>query len=169
MKKTLLLLIGLTIISCSSDDEDTRTTDPLIGTWIKSYPYTENGIEYNSVETFIVTSDGTLGDGTYIQTFGDDDGIDDRATVNGIWENSGILDENNPNNNNTYKPADFNLLNQIYSFSGTTNDGSDMDSSFVPLGFTSDFNSFNYLNECDEYDEDEEFAIDYCGVFFIRQ
>ena len=169
MKKTLLLLIGLTIISCSSDDDNTRTTDPFIGTWIRSYPYTENGIEYNSVETYIVTSDGTLGDGTYIQTFGDDDGkelkIDDRATVNGIWENSGILDENNPNNNNTYKPADFNLLNQIYSFSGTTNDGQDLESSFVPLGFTSDFNSFNYLNECDEYDEDEE----YCGVFWIRQ
>ena len=33
MKKILLLLIGLTIISCSSDDEDTRTTDPLIGIW----------------------------------------------------------------------------------------------------------------------------------------
>ena len=144
MKKILLLLIGLTIISCSSDDDNTRTTDPFIGTWIRSYPYTENGIEYNSVETYIVTSDGTLGDGTYIQTFGDDDGIDDRATVNGIWENSGILDENNPNNNNTYKPADFNLLNQIYSFSGTRNGGYAVGAISKVVKFTSDFNSFTY-------------------------
>ena len=33
MKKIILLFIGLTIISCSSDDDTNRTTDPLIGTW----------------------------------------------------------------------------------------------------------------------------------------
>ena len=38
MKKLLLLFLGLTLISCSSDedgdeDSDLRTTDPLIGTW----------------------------------------------------------------------------------------------------------------------------------------
>jgi hypothetical protein len=143
MKKTLLLLIGLTIISCSSDDEDTRTTDPLIGTWIKSYPVTENGIEYNIAETYIINSDGT-----YISTDGDEDGIDDYSTQNGVWENDG---------------TDFNLLNQSYAFSG--------DDYFVAFNYTlqirfeSDFNSFEILNECDELDEDEE----YCGVFYIRQ
>jgi hypothetical protein len=143
MKKILLLLIGLTIISCSSDDEDTRTTDPLIGTWIKSYPVTENGIEYNIAETYIINSDGT-----YISTDGDEDGIDDYSTQNGVWENDG---------------TDFNLLNQSYAFSG--------DDYFVAFNYTlqirfeSDFNSFEILNECDELDEDEE----YCGVFYIRQ
>ena len=143
MKKTLLLLIGLTIISCSSDDEDTRTTDPLIGTWIKSYPVTENGIEYNIAETYIINADGT-----YISTDGDEDGIDDYSTQNGVWENDG---------------TDFNLLNQSYAFSG--------DDYFVAFNYTlqirfeSDFNSFEILNECDELDEDEE----YCGVFYIRQ
>jgi hypothetical protein len=143
MKKTLLLLIGLTIISCSSDDEDTRTTDPLIGTWIKSFPVTENGIEYNIAETYIINSDGT-----YISTDGDEDGIDDYSTQNGVWENDG---------------TDFNLLNQSYAFSG--------DDYFVAFNYTlqirfeSDFNSFEILNECDELDEDEE----YCGVFYIRQ
>jgi hypothetical protein len=143
MKKILLLLIGLTIISCSSDDEDTRTTDPLIGTWIKSYPVTENGIEYNIAETYIINSDGT-----YISTDGDEDGIDDYSTQNGVWENDG---------------TDFNLLNQSYAFSG--------DDYFVAFNYTlqirfeSDFNSFEILNECDELDEDEE----YCGGFYIRQ
>ena len=149
MKKTLLLLIGLTIISCSSDDEDTRTTDPFIGTWIKSYPVTENGIEYNSVETYIVTSDGT-----YKYTSGDDSisgyyEIDDYDTQNGVWEN----DE-----------TDFNLLNQSYVFSGVDNLVGILNFT-LPIRFESDFNSFEILNECDEYDEDEE----YCGVFYIRQ
>ena len=146
MKKTLLLLIGLTIISCSSDDEDTRTTDPLIGTWIKSYPVTENGIEYNIAETYIINSDGT-----YISTDGDEDGIDDYSTQNGVWENDG---------------TDFNLLNQSYAFSGDDYFGA-MNYTY-PIRFESDFNSFNLI-QCDEYDEDEEFAVGYCGAFFIRQ
>ena len=35
MKKLLLLFLGLSIMSCSSDDESDsgRTTDPIIGTW----------------------------------------------------------------------------------------------------------------------------------------
>ena len=149
MKKILLLLIGLTIISCSSDDDNTRTTDPFIGTWIRSYPYTENGIEYNSVETYIVTSDGT-----YKYTSGDDSisgyyEIDDYDTQNGVWEN----DE-----------TDFNLLNQSYVFSGVDNLVGILNFT-LPIRFESDFNSFEILNECDEYDEDEE----YCGVFYIRQ
>ena len=149
MKKILLLLIGLTIISCSSDDDNTRTTDPFIGTWIKSYPATENGIEYNSVETYIVTSDGT-----YKYTSGDDSisgyyEIDDYDTQNGVWEN----DE-----------TDFNLLNQSYVFSGVDNLVGILNFT-LPIRFESDFNSFEILNECDEYDEDEE----YCGVFYIRQ
>jgi hypothetical protein len=140
MKKTLLLLIGLTIISCSSDDEDTRTTDPLIGTWIKSFPVTENGIEYNIAWTYIINSDGTD-----IYTESDEDGIDDYSTRNGVWENDG---------------TDFNLLNQSYAFSGD-----DYFDYTLQIRFESDFNSFEILNECDELDEDEE----YCGVFYIRQ
>ena len=37
-----------------------------------------------------------------------------------------------------------------------------------PIRFESDFNSFNLI-QCDEYDEDEEWLVQYCGVFFIRQ
>ena len=146
MKKILLLLIGLTIISCSSDDEDTRTTDPLIGNWIKSYTVIENGIEYNIAETYIINSDGT-----YIYTDGDEDGIDDYSTQNGVWENDG---------------TDFNLLNQSYAFSGDDYFGA-MNYTY-PIRFESDFNSFNLI-QCDEYDEDEEWLVQYCGVFFIRQ
>jgi hypothetical protein len=135
MKKILLLLIGLTIISCSSDDEDTRTTDPLIGTWIKSYPVTENGIEYNIAETYIINSDGT-----YISTDGDEDGIDDYSTQNGVWENDG---------------TDFNLLNQSYSFS--FDDDTDGEVQESQLRFESDFNSFIFVDTVvDDPDTDDD-------------
>jgi len=159
MKKILLLLIGLTIISCSSDD-DTRTTDPFIGTWIKSYPVTENGIEYNIAETYIITPDPECpySCGDYIYTIGDDDGgIDDRATQNGRFSIFGV-DINSP------ITADFNLLNQSYSLSKNLQNGLSEEYT-LQIRFESDFNSFEILNECDEYDEDEE----YCGVFYIRQ
>ena len=47
IKETIIgvfaLLIGLTIVSCSSDDDNiTGTTDPLIDTWTTSY--TELGV-----------------------------------------------------------------------------------------------------------------------------
>jgi hypothetical protein len=72
MKKILLLLIGLTIISCSSDDDDVvvRTTDPFIGSWIS-----EDEDEYGT--TVAINSNGTL----------TVDFIDENMT--GRWSNSG--------------------------------------------------------------------------------
>ena len=97
MKKILLLLIGLTIISCSSDDDNTRTTDPLIDTWIRIYNFTYNdGIEVPNEETLIFNSNGTS-----IYT--------DVLSANGVWQNNG---------------TDFNLLNQSYSLSFDNDDES---------------------------------------------
>ena len=72
MKKILLLLIGLTIISCSSDD---ITIDPLIGVWESEY---EAGSETLSVNS----------NGTFIFLYEYDDGTDDDAD-GGEWSNSG--------------------------------------------------------------------------------
>lgn len=61
MKNILLLFLGLTLISCSLDDEsDSRTTDPIIGTWYESgtpvdslsfsgtlWTFQANGIAFN--------------------------------------------------------------------------------------------------------------------------
>jgi len=88
MKKILLLLIGLTIISCSSDDDDTRTTDPLIGVWESEY-------EVGS-ETLTVKSNGT-----FIFLYEYDDGTDDDADL-GEWSNSG---------------SDFTSFSQTYALS----------------------------------------------------
>ena len=90
IKETIIgvfaLLIGLTIVSCSSDDDNsTGTTDPLIDTWTTSY--TELGVAYND-------SYKTNSNGTYIYT------KDDEYTETGKWSNDG---------------TDFNFLNQSYS------------------------------------------------------
>ena len=86
MKKILLLLIGLTIISCSSDDDDVvvRTTDPFIGSWISE---DEKEVEYGT--TIAINSNGT-----FTVDFIDDD------RMTGRWSNSG---------------SDFSLFNQTYT------------------------------------------------------
>ena len=153
MKKIILLLIGLTIISCSSDDDDTRTTDPFIGTWIKSYPATEDGIEYNITETYIITFDPECpySCGTYIYTIGYDDEAPNYFSENvfsekGDWQIVG-LDRRIPST------ADFNLLNQSYNFSKEIRFEGDLLSEEwkMQIRFESDFNSFEILTyNCSE-------------------
>tara|TARA_B110000027_G_C15956899_1_gene228097 strand:- start:152 stop:514 length:363 start_codon:yes stop_codon:yes gene_type:complete len=87
MKKILLLLIGLTIISCSSDDE---ATDPFIGTWYATK--IDRGIESSS--TLAINSNGT-----FTVVFESDDGLDEDDS-SGEWSNSG---------------SDFTSFSQIYT------------------------------------------------------
>ena len=85
MKKLLLLLIGLTVISCSGSDDEgvvVRTTDPFIGSWIS-----EDEVEYGT--TIAINSNGT-----FTVDFIDDD------RMTGRWSNSG---------------SDFSLFNQTYT------------------------------------------------------
>jgi len=88
MKKLLLLLLIVPMVSCSSDEDDV-TIDPLIGTWIKSTQFSNGS---NLEESYIINSNGT-----YIET---ETGIY-TGTYTGSWSNDG---------------TDFNLLNQTYSF-----------------------------------------------------
>ena len=119
IKETIIgvfaLLIGLTIVSCSSnDDNSTGTTDPLIGTWTTSY--TELGVAYN--DSYKINSNGT-----YIYT----EDEEDEYTEIGEWSNDG---------------TDFNLLNQSYSL---TIDNRPVSGYDMTVRFSSDFNSFEFF------------------------
>ena len=117
MKKILLLLIGLTIISCSSDDDNTRTTDPLIGVW---------ETEFRGARTIYTVNTN----GTFVRLYEYDDDHNEKyleGTTNGEWSNS---------------RSDFNSLSQIYALSF---EGGGIDEYYrlAPI-FSEDFNSWTY-------------------------
>ena len=97
MKKIILLLIGLTIISCSSDDEEgVGATDPFIGTWEQpdsSHP------TYGGNYTYTINANGSI---TYGQTY-----INDESCPNSVasWQN-------------TSEVQDFSNVNQKYLMLG---------------------------------------------------
>ena len=70
MKKILLLLIGLTIISCGSDDADElgNATDPIIGTWLEDDDTNPTTLVFNS-------------NGSYAENADD-------FSITGTWENN---------------------------------------------------------------------------------
>ena len=90
MKKIILLFIGLTVISCSSDD-DTRTTDPMIGNWRYTNELTDGNtwnLSYSSNGDFTSSLTNSI------------DPENDPPTLSGSWTNIG---------------NDFNVLSQTYS------------------------------------------------------
>ena len=122
MKKILLLIIGLTIISCSSDDADTRTTDPMIGNWRYTNEATTWDMSYSSNGTFTESLTNTI----YPEN--------DPPTLSGSWTNVG---------------NDFNALSQTYNRRtnhldppyGTGEEG-DSDSGNITRVFSEDFNEW---------------------------
>ena len=89
MKKILLLLIGLTIISCGN------TTDPIIGTWKTNH----QGAEY----TFVYNSNGSVEEIS-------------NEIITGTWENN---DNNFDLLNQSYTiRADGETINEPFLFSG---------------------------------------------------
>ena len=115
MKKYLLLLVGLTIIACSKDDDtptQSRTIDPLIVTWTSSYE--DLGETYTNKLT--VRPNGTL---TFLDDYLIRDGMIEEGTVNRTWMNAAT----NPN---------FNTTTQNYVF-GSEN---------LEIQFNADFTTF---------------------------
>ena len=92
MKKILLLIIGLTIISCSSDDADVvvRTTEPIIGTW-RCDPCFDP--ERGTILVYSFSFDGNF---TFSITGSNGAGP---GSISGSWTNLG---------------SDFNALSQTY-------------------------------------------------------
>ena len=108
MKKILLLLIGLTIISCSSDDDDVvvRTTDPFIGSWIYE----------DEVDSIIAINSN----GTFTLDFSDGE------NMTGRWSNSGSdFSLFNQTYTLVYSDGDINTFTAIFSedFNSWAEDG----------------------------------------------
>ena len=121
MKKLLLVLMFVPLVSCSSDDDANRPTDPIIGNWIcdpcsvdDRYSLSATGA-FNSNGSYATTYNLPEGDGG--------EGVSE--SQRGTWENLG---------------SDLNALSQVYNFKGTDEEG-DRDE-IVTFRFTEDFNEF---------------------------
>lgn len=121
MKKILLLLLGLTITSCSTEEgSDTRTTDPLIGNWQII------GLEDDS-GTILFNSNGT-----FIEELESYEGIEE-----GSWFNLG---ENYSNLDQSYVIT-YDAPEGIYS--------DDYEGSLMSAIFNKDFSQVELLNYSD--------------------
>ena len=110
----LLLLLSLTLISCTGEDESDanggRTTDPIIGSWRQ--------VDEGDIGDLTFTSNGDYnGSWTY------PDSPEDNETFMGTWSNNGTV---------------FSSTTQIYTF--TNENGSDT----MNATFSEDFNSVTF-------------------------
>ena len=114
MKKFLLILVGLTLISCGGNEDDVpettgRTTDPIIGVWAE---LDSDGTELDRDATF-------NSNGTFLNIISD-------GQVSGTWVNNG---------------SDFDALTQVYTLTITDSNG--VFNSELTINFSSDFNSWS--------------------------
>ena len=122
MKKLLLVLMFVPLVSCSSDDDANRPTDPIIGNWIcdpcsvdDRYSLSATGA-FNSNGSYATTYNLPEGDGG--------EGVSEGQR--GTWENLG---------------SDFNALSQVYNFKVTYVEA-ELQDEIVTFRFTEDFNEF---------------------------
>jgi hypothetical protein len=155
MKKILLLLIGLTVISCGVNDDDVSVgSDPLIGTWMatqdQSANFTALGLGFTDSVIFKIilnfNSDGTGGQTTEIET--------DNSLILALFEEE--LEDGNPLYNwvNTNNSPDFSNTTQFYII--TEDDEDDEEPDVSEINFTSSFTEFT-IRDSDE------------GFVFIKQ
>ena len=153
MKKILLLLIGLTVISCGVNDDDVSVgSDPLIGTWMatqdQSANFTALGFTGSVIFKIILNfnSDGTGGQTTEIET--------DNSLILALFEEE--LEDGNPLYNwvNTNNSPDFSNTTQFYII--TEDDEDDEEPDVSEINFTSSFTEFT-IRDSDE------------GFVFIKQ
>ena len=110
------------MVSCSSDDDTNRTTDPIIGNWICDSCLVDN--RYSLSATAAFNSNGSYAT-TYNLPEGDGgEGVSEGQR--GTWENLG---------------SDFNALSQVYNFKGTYVEA-ELQDEIVTFRFTEDFNEF---------------------------
>ena len=119
MKKLLLLLIGLTVISCGGSDDDDVTIDPVVGTWLSSNSdgsSIDTANDGRDIISYLVVfnSNGTMAATTEYSP-------SPNGVSNGTWENLG---------------SDLTSISQTYLL---TYDGKQEQGTFT---FTEDFNEY---------------------------
>ena len=155
MKKIVLLLIGLTVISCGGNDDDDNNLsvgiDPIIGTWKASVDQSADFAALGFTDSVIFkislnfNSDGTGGQTTEVET--------DNSLVLALFEEE--LENGNPSYNwvNTNNSPDFSNTTQFYIL---TEDGDDEEPDVSEINFNSSFTELT-ISESDE------------GFVFIKQ
>ena len=155
MKKIILLLIGLTVISCGGNDDDDNNLsvgiDPIIGTWKASVDQSADFAALGFTDSVIFkislnfNSDGTGGQTTEVET--------DNSLILALFEEE--LENGNPSYNwvNTNNSPDFSNTTQFYIL---TEDGDDEEPDVSVINFNSSFTEF-IVRESDD------------GFVFIKQ
>ena len=155
MKKIILLLIGLTVISCGGNDDDDNNLsvgiDPIIGTWSTVQDQSADFAALGITDSVIVkislnfNSDGTGGQTTEVET--------DNSLVLALFEEE--LENGNPSYNwvNTNNSPDFSNTTQFYIL---TEDGDDEEPDVSEINFNSSFTELT-ISESDD------------GFVFIKQ
>ena len=155
MKKIILLLIGLTVISCGGNDDDDSNLsvgiDPIIGTWKASVDQSANFAALGFTDSVIFkisltfNSDGTGGQTTEVET--------DNSLILALFEEE--LENGNPSYNwvNTNNSPDFSNTTQFYIL---TEDGDDEEPDVSEINFNSSFTELT-ISESDD------------GFVFIKQ
>jgi hypothetical protein len=121
MTKLLLFLLLVPMVSCSSDDDANRTTDPIIGNWICDPCSDDDGYSLSVTGAF-------NSNGSYATTYNlpeGDGGEGVSGSQRGTWENLG---------------SDLNALSQVYKVKETSESGDQDD--IVTFTFTENFNEF---------------------------
>ena len=138
MKKIILLLIGLTVISCGGNDDDDNNLsvgiDPIIGTWKASVDQSADFAALGFTDSVIFkislnfNSDGTGGQTTEVET--------DNSLILALFEEE--LENGNPSYNwvNTNNSPDFSNTTQFYIL---TEDGDDEEPDVSEINFNSSF------------------------------
>ena len=152
IKRIILLLIGLTVISCGGNDDDVSVgTDPLIGTWMVTQDQSANFAPLGFTDSVIFkislnfNSDGTGGQTTEVET--------NNSLILALFEEE--LENGNPSYNwvNTNNSPDFSNTTQFYIF---TEDGDDEEPDVSEINFNSSFTELT-IRDSDE------------GFVFIKQ
>ena len=121
MKKLLLVLMFVPLVSCSSDDDANRPTDPIIGNWICDSCLVDNRYSLSATAAF-------NSNGSYATTYNlpeGDGGEGVSGSQRGTWGNLG---------------SDLNALSQVYKVKETSESGDQDD--IVTFTFTENFNEF---------------------------
>ena len=140
MKKTLLfLVVTLTLLSCSSDDDSGNTTDPIIGTWETSGSSDEYfdeeetiAVEINFEYSLTFNTDGTAIQNYSFSTTLEGEEFSDSGSIDFTWENTA----SNP---------DFDSINQTYR--ATFTEDGESDTSVLAFTYSADFKTVTTTDE----------------------